>query len=354
MIGISELDPLLFAHRYQKPYFLIYLTQTTYTLMIIPWCILKLRSMRDQTSKPVMPRAAAVSMCELESSRLRCHSFSSYQSITINGSEFEALRLPPTAKLSQHLLCVSSKMRRFLLPAMSVSALVFTSNYLFFQALYYSIASVNNVLFQSQCVFVLFFSILFLGHRLTLSAALSVVLSVSGVAMIALLGDESEDDSAVDPSPIGVVFCLLSAVAFALFQVRMSAIEQKCFAQQTRAKLMDTLLFQALMGMSAFALAWPGMIVLDALQIEPFELPNVLECVALLFSTSMSMIYYGALLVGIAYKGALFMSTGVLLAIPAMFAVDMVVHGLVLTLFTVVGSLCIMIGFAVMQMKASR
>jgi len=142
-----------------------------------------------------------------------------------------------------------------------------------------------------------------------------------------------------------------------LFQVRMSAIEQKWFAQQSkRAKLMDTLLFQALMGMSVFALAWPGLIVLDALQWEPFEVPTVLECAALLCSTSMSMIYYGALLVGIAYKGALFMSTGVLLAIPAMFGVDMVVHGMVLTPFTVVGSLCIMIGFTVMQTnsKTSR
>ena len=181
------------------------------------------------------------------------------------------------------------------------------------------------------------------------------LLSLSGVAMIALLGDESEDDAAVDPSPIGVVFCLLAAMTFALFQVRMSQIEKKYFEQETKGKLMDTLLFQALMGMSVCALAWPGLIVLGALQIEPFAVPNVLECVALLFSTSMSMIYYGALLIGIAYKGALFMSTGVLLAIPAMFGVDMVLHGLVLTPFTIVGSLCIMIGFAVMQMnKGSR
>lgn len=358
MITLSELNPVLFDHRYQKPYFVIYLTQTVYTLMLIPWCILKLRSVRESqsSSKPVM-----LPLCE--SSRLnrpRFNSFSSYQSITINGSEFEVPMPPnvtslPTKVVSQHLLCLSSKMRRFLLPAMSVAALVFSSNYLFFQALYYSIASVNNVLFQSQCVFVLIFSILFLGQKLTLSSALSVVLSLSGVAMIALLGDESEDDAAVDPSPIGVVFCLLAAMTFALFQVRMSQIEKKYFEQETKGKLMDTLLFQALMGMSVCALAWPGLIVLDALQIEPFAVPNVLECVALLFSTSMSMIYYGALLIGIAYKGALFMSTGVLLAIPAMFGVDMVLHGLVLTPFTIVGSLCIMIGFAVMQMnKGSR
>lgn len=134
----------------------------------------------------------------------------------------------------------------------------------------------------------------------------------------------------------------------------MSQVERRYFAREPKAKLMDTLLLQALMGMSVFALAWPGLLVLDAFEIEPWQTPDVLECLALLCSTSMSLLYYAALLIGIAYKGALFMSTGVLLAIPAMFAVDMALHGLVLTPYTVVGSICIMIGFSVMHLKGSR
>ena len=244
-----------------------------------------------------------------------------------------------------------SSLRALVQSAIIVSGFNSLSSYLWFISLYYTIAAVNNTIYQSQCVFVLLFSICILGHKPTAFNILSVIVSAFGVAMISFFGTESEDNPSVEPNTFGIVMVLCAALSVALMQVMMHRVEQTHFDQEDSfQKLKDMLFFQFLMGAAVLTLSWPCFVVLDRIGIEPFMFPVGGEQWIKLFAFSaLCVSFVLGWLVGITYSGAMFMSIGTMLVVPVSFVVDVWFYDLEISAVTIVGTVCVVVGFLLMQ-----
>ena len=327
-IAIAELEPVLFAGTSfsDKPFFLQYTANSMLMLCIIPWAILKVVDRTPFARNQILDESLIM---------LNTENVPSYQSV--RGKNMDS---PSSSKA---LIMVPS--------AIIVSGLNSLQNYLWFVSLYYTIAAVNNTIYQLQCVFVLIFSMSILGHKPTVFNILSVIVSAFGVAMISCFGTESEDNPSVEPNTFGIVMVLCSAVIVALMQVMMHRVEQTHFDQEdSLQKLKDMLFFQFLIGTAVVTLWWPGFVVLDLLGIEPFMFPVGDEQWIKLFAFSaLCFSFVIGWLIGITYRGALFMSLGILLVVPVSFVVDVWFYGLEISAVTIAGTVCVVVGFLLMQ-----
>jgi len=340
-IAIAELEPVLFAGTAfsEKPFFLQYVANSMLILCIVPWAVLK-----------VIDRKHCVPRCFWSESLIVLNAIKvpSYQSVDgMDGADPMDIALKSRGTTRSR----PSTLRSLVMSAIMLSALNSLQNYLWLISLFYTIVAVNTTIYQSQCVFVLLLSVCILGHKPTAFHVLSVIVSVIGVVLISCFGAESEDNPSVDPSSFGVALCLIAAVVVALMQVMMHRVEQRHFDQgDVVQKLKDMLFFQFLMGVAVLTLWWPGFIVLDVSGIEPFVLPQGDEqWMKLIGLCALSLVFLMAYLVGITFSGALFISVGTLMVVPVSYVVDVWLYDLELSAVTIAGTVCVVIGFLLMQ-----
>jgi len=371
-IGMAELEPVLFAGTpfAEKPFFLQYVANSCLMLCIIPWCVLEtIGRMRRhfQVDSDTITRGGDTVGGRYRSKSLsqrnyRKRTMSESTSIFLNTAmmpSYHSIDLTPMGNLSKlsNLSKVSetqsSGIRALVIPSITVSGLLAAQNYLWFMSLYSTIVAVNTTIYQSQCVWVLLFSMYLLGTKPTVSKFMSVLFSVIGVAMISFLGQESEHNAVVNQNALGLVLCLSASVIYALMQVLMSRFEREHFDQDDHVqKLKDVLFFKFMMGAAVFLLWWPGFILLDVVGLETFVFPDSIEIWMNVMTLSVVVITFViAYLIGITYSGALFMSVGTLLVVPTSYVVDIYLYDLNLSTFTVLGSSCIVVGFLLMQKR---
>ena len=280
--------------------------------------------------------------------------FSNMNNLKNHISNYHSINIPNTLSISSKSSIsptLTLKYRELLIPSITVSILYFINNYLWLVSLYYTIAAINNTIYQSQCIFVLIFSVFLLNKKLTIYNILSVISSIIGVALISFFGKEKENNSNIDPTYFGIILCLSASVIYALFQVKMNQIEKKYFDQNNEYnKFKHMLFFQFLMGFNILLLCWPGFIILDYFAIEIFVFPlNTTEWVSIMIITSLSFTYCITILIGITFSGALFMSIGTLLVIPFTYIMDIWLYNLIITPISIIGTVFVIIGFVLMQ-----
>eukprot|EP01083_Nonionella_stella_P103238 294683_1 len=97
---------------------------------------------------------------------------------------------------------------------------------------------------------------------------------------------------------------------YALFQVKMNAIEQKYFDQGSNYnKFKNMLFFQFMMGANIAVLTWPGFFILDYFGVELFVFPlNGNEWISIMILSAFTITYCITYIIGICFSGALFMS----------------------------------------------
>eukprot|EP01084_Bolivina_argentea_P056437 103304_1 len=341
-ISMAEIEPLLFAHSFQKPYFLNYIATCSLMTMIIPYLILHTvdtvrTKLRDNKRRIIT---------EFTSINSFTNRFANYRTMQLTTNRLRLPDVPP----------IHSQYKKLLIPSITVSLLYFSNNYLWFISLYYTIAAVNNTIYQSQCIFVLIFSVVMLKKKPTKYNIMSVISSIIGVALISLLGREHEDNSSVQPDLFGILSCLSAALIYALFQVQMNAIEQQYFDQTNNYnKFKNMLFFQFMMGANIAVLTWPGFLILNYVGVESFVFPlNGNEWISIMILSTFTITYCITYIIGICFSGALFMSIGTLLVIPFTYVVDIWLYQLVITPVSVIGSCFVIIGFVLMQQKRSE
>eukprot|EP01084_Bolivina_argentea_P126579 224104_1 len=317
-IGMCEIEPLLFVDTFKKPYFLNYCTNSSLIFMIVPWFIVNIMEKAKVKNK----------------SQPNMKNYHTVQDISY-----------------KQQISIVAMYKKLLIPSIIVSLLLFFENYFWLISLYYTIAAVNTTIYQSQCIFVLVFSVFMLNKKLTVYNVSSVILSTIGVILTSFFGHIKESDSNVDPNTYGIICCLLAALLFALFQVSMDQIEIKYFDQNDEYnKFKNMLFFQFLMGVNVLLLCWPLFFILDYFSLETFEFPNNdQQWISILILTSLAFIYCISILIGICYCGATFMSIGTLLVIPLTYIVDTYLYNLIITPISIIGSMFVIIGFVIIN-----
>lgn len=262
--------------------------------------------------------------------------------------------------------------------------------------------SVNTVVYNAQCVVVFFLSVWLLGESVSWVKALSVLLCVAGVVMVALSASNSGTDDSPTFSLFGLIAVLLSMIIYAIYEVVFKMLtsgdsteaailwdEQNPPAPSSHSSVHapggiqgDTIsvikrvgdvsydnmavvaseptslvlpprpspvqsafLFLGCLGMASMVLFWPGIFIANWTGIETWKNPSADVWYILWVSLGLDAILNVCVLLGIAWSSPLFMSVGTLLTIPASVLADRFVHGYELEPMSYVGMATIVLGF---------
>lgn len=220
---------------------------------------------------------------------------------------------------------------------------------LWYLSLSLTVASVNNTIYQSGCVFVLLFSYFLLNERLTFQKCFACIVAVGGVLMTM---QSVPSDGAVSTSVTGIIFVLAASALFAAWEVGFKFVSHKYL--RADQQLSDTLLFQSGIGLVNLLLFWPFLVLLHYTAIEPFQLPsNREQVISVLLPCLMDSTFTAALLCGITLCGAMFMAMGMILVVPVTFFADIIVFKKqsadIINIYSVLGAAFIIFAFVLLQ-----
>ena len=204
------------------------------------------------------------------------------------------------------------------------------SNYLYTSALSFTSASVVTAVFSSAPVFVFILSYVILKEIFTLLKLLAVILSISGVALIAY------SQGFHNISFYGVCFATISALLAAVYKVNL----KKALGDTSMS---NTAIYLALVGAINMFIFWPLIIILYVLGIEDV---SQVPWANLVLQSLASFLFNSFINYGIIYTSPLFISIGTILGIPLSILTDYVINpaGQV-TILQICGSGCVALGF---------
>jgi len=220
--------------------------------------------------------------------------------------------------------------------AILVNFILILGGYAWYISLSYTEASINNTIYQSNVAMVYILSVIFTNTKLTFRKSISVICSISGVILISFMNESSKEENK-------------TTSLYAIYQVTFGYITKKYF--NPNSLKLDTILFTGLLGVSTFLTCWPIFIVFNITGIETFELPpNKKDWLAVIITTLIDQLFQISLFIGVSLTNPVFMSMGILFAIPLSVLTDILFHGLKLTLFDIIGGCLIIFGFILMQL----
>mmetsp|Transcript_59255 Transcript_59255/g.72470 ORF Transcript_59255/g.72470 Transcript_59255/m.72470 type:complete len:436 (-) Transcript_59255:73-1380(-) len=223
-------------------------------------------------------------------------------------------------------------------------------------------AAVNNTIYQSSVVVAYVLSILFMGTKVKTQKNIGVIISLIGL-IIVTMGNKilikiwpnvslPDNDDETPTTTAGIVLCIISTVMYGINEVYFQHISNKYFHEKYNVE--DSLLCLAMMGISTLMFCWPMFIILN-FNIEPFSFPPTLSDTMGIIATCLGdSLYWAAVLIGISLTDAVFIAMGQLLVIPVSFLADVLFHNLKITFMPVFGSLCIAIGFTLMEVDVKQ
>ena len=280
--------------------------------------------------------------------------------------------------------------RRFIATSVLATPLLMMCSYTWYYSLRHTVVSANSAVFQSNVAIVYLLEVLFLGHRPSLKNCGAVALMLCGVVGIALDSEYGRGgtagNSATTPSAMGYAICVLSTLFYALYEVGFARIANARAslhatpgalptddakadaaadddadaegATQPPATLMhaamNSLLFLAVHGASTLVTMWAPLLALSYTGIEPLQMPDAATLATIGITALCDTVFNAALLFGVAVSSASQMAGGNVLIVPLGFVVDFFVHGAVASVFTVVGSVVIVVGFVCLQPLPER
>jgi len=268
--------------------------------------------------------------------------------------------------------CVPLKITRYILmKAFGLNCMLLTADYLWYLSLKHTLVAANNAIYQSNCAFVYFFSIIFLNEEFDIYRVLAMLIMIGGMILVLFETDISSSTGA-DSSSGGYAIVVLSVLVFALYEVMFDFFYpgkkhdkegSKGYSKEYKPSLADlaegkteinrnvgknweTMSFVAYMGIINILFMWIPLVIFDAAGVEEFELPKTANVAhRLILNAALGASYTSSYLVGIAFTSPTFMSVGALLVVPVGVVTDYLLHDVLIPPLSGVGCGIIAVGF---------
>lgn len=264
--------------------------------------------------------------------------------------------------------CVPLKVTRYVwVKAFCLNCMVLLADYLWYLSLKHTLVAANSAIYQSCCVFVYIFSMIFLNEKFDVYRVLAMGVMIGGMLLVVLESDVSSSSGA-NSTTGGYAVVILSVCVFALYEVmfeifypgqshgkgkgkesKNSLAELAEGNTEIRSKVgknWETLNFVAYMGIMNLLFMWFPLLILDYTGVEEIELPKSANVVhRLVINAALGAVYTSSYLVGIAFTSATFMSVGTLLVVPVGVVTDYLLNDVLIPLLSGVGCLIIALGF---------
>jgi drug/metabolite transporter (DMT)-like permease len=306
----TELTNILQARRdYRKPYFILWVAHSTLLILL-----------------PIQLLIEWSSFGSLDRYYDRMHRALSHLT-------YRPLSPSPTAREQcLYLIWLTFKL----------SILLGLGAYLWYVAAGLTSSATLTAIYNSSCCFVYLFSVLFIRESVTWPKALAVVVSLLGVVYMSM-ADQSSDPTQSDTF-VGDLVALGSAVSVGLYEVyyRHVAVPQR----HNSAHFVNTVV--GMIGLCTLFTAWLPIPFLHYAGWETFEMPDLETAGWILAISLCGVCYHMCLTPVIALISPLFASIGIMLTIPVVAITDWLLQGQVITIPTTLGSLGILIGFAIL------
>jgi len=264
--------------------------------------------------------------------------------------------------------CVPLKVTRYVwMKAFGLNCMVLTADYLWYLSLKHTLVAANSAIYQSCCVFVYIFSMIFLNEKLDIYRVLAMVVMIGGMLLVVLESNISSSSGA-DSTAGGYAIVILSVIVFAMYEVMFEFFypgqnHEKGRCKESKNSLAElaegnikirpkvgknweTLNFVAYMGIMNILFMWFPLLILDHTGVEKIELPKSANVVhRLLINAALGATYTSSYLVGIAFTSPTFMSVGTLLVVPVGVVTDYLLNDVLIPLLSGVGCIIIALGF---------
>lgn len=208
-----------------------------------------------------------------------------------------------------------------------------------------STASLTAV-YNTACFWAYLFSILLLGERIVTRKVLAIVLCIFGVLVMALWSSENTDNR---HNPLGIPLAVAGAVAYGYYEVFY-----KQYASPPKATILFANVITGFIGIASLLVLWIPIPILHFSGYEVFQLPSW-TTLGYIFGIAVTGVMYNAgFMCVIALINPVFAAVGIMLTIPAVAVVDVLVTGVMVPPSTIIGSVCILLGFFALSYELSK
>jgi len=243
----------------------------------------------------------------------------------------------------------------------AVKALYFIGTYIWYLSLNATIAAINNTIYMSSVAVAYVFSVILLpNYKMSWTKNMGVCVCVLGVVVVGL-GTLNESDDKQENTWYGLVEAVISMVGWGLTEVLLSMVGSKYYSNigggsDTGLNRVNSKVFmQGFCGLICFCSFWIGIPILHFCGIEPFALPQSREeWLVLVVPACMDIVFVCALVIGISLTNPVFIAVSQLLVIPLGFVYAALFDGLVVSQMAILGSICIFIGFLIMELPVQK
>ena len=352
---------------YDKPYFIRYCVNSSYSLVFIPWYIMK----RVYDHKYVQPHSY--------------RNFKNKPSLNTNKNSLSLslindlknnpnLTTNPASKLLQ-IISESDKQNAFdikpqltdtelfktlLFPMMGISFLGLISGYTYYWCLKYVDTAIANTVYQSECAYVYIFSVCYIKNmKFNTQKIIAIIISLIGVALISFYGnDNSSNDGTIKNMTrserfLGIGLLLFSTLTFSILETLINYIGNKWFRKDRQ--IQDTLLLQGIMGLETLLIWWIMFFIWDYTKLEPFEIPSEKkQIISIVFTAVVDLFYNLAYFMGITLLNAFLMAMSSLLVIPISFIALVIIYSDKPTVLGILGAILIFVGFVLLELPFKK
>ena len=362
---------------YSRPYFLRWVVTSCYMFTIFEYLITRwiVKQMKSNiNSKNTHPSNSH------SSSKYGSHRSSKH----LRGELFEDNDKPGDGKKYKYKdVSFYHKCKQLVIPAILMNISDIFGGYLWYKSLESTSVGVNNTIYQSQAAFTYIGSIFVLGSRMTCQKNIGVIISFAGVVLVSLIHEQGSgnngnndnsssinsinnirniysssdsDDSSSVNTISGIIECLTSSVLYATYEIGIKYFGNRFTnnsndeAASSGSRIENALLFQFMVGVTAFLFYWPIILIFDYTDIEKFELPYDRDSwLSILIPCILDLILHSSLFVGITLLNSEILAFSQLFVIPLSFALDFMLHGYIITTYAIFGSILIVVSFIVME-----
>jgi len=147
----------------------------------------------------------------------------------------------------------------------------------------------------------------------------------------------------------------LLEVIISIFGTKYFSNEQDKNEENKLNKVNSKLFMTAIIGILCLLTMWPGIFILNWTKVEIFEFPtSKADKLSIVLPAIMDTLYATAFIVGISLTNPVFMAVAQLLVVPITFFYDVMFNGLTITFMAMSGTVCIFIGFLLMELPITK
>jgi drug/metabolite transporter (DMT)-like permease len=159
----------------------------------------------------------------------------------------------------------------------------------------------------------------------------------------------SSEDTDNRHNPMGIPLAVAGAVAYGYYEVFY-----KQYASPPKATILFANVITGFIGIASLLVLWIPIPILHFSGYEVFQLPSW-TTLGYIFGIAVTGVMYNAgFMCVIALINPVFAAVGIMLTIPAVAVVDVLVTGVMVPPSTIIGSVCILLGFFALSYELSK